>query len=209
MDVKTAIESGDVSALRLLLREDPVRANELIHWGDNCRIQTHPLHYVSDMLFNGTLKSGLELPLIDALIESGADVNFQKPRGETALIGAASLGAEDAGLRLLERGAKPGTRGIFGETALHWAAIMGTDRLVTRLIEKGAPVDEKDAKYNSTPLGWALFGWRNPPADAKPTHHHEVVEILVGAGARVEPEWLTDEKVCADPRMFAALGGRL
>ena len=206
-DLKSAIQTGDTVALRRLLSESPARANELIRWGKDCRITTHPLHFVSDMLFDGRLPPGRELPLVDALIAAGADVNFQKPEGETALIGAASLGAEEVGLRLLENGARPDTLGIFGETALHWAAIMGADRLARRLIDQGAPVDGKDRKYSSTPLGWALHGWRSPGAGTKPGRHYEVAELLVRAGARVEAEWLTDGQVRGDTRMLRALTG--
>jgi hypothetical protein len=69
MDVKTAIDTGDADALRGLLRDDRSRAGEIIQW-DKCL--THPLHYVSDMLFTGVLRKGKVLPLIDALIEGGA-----------------------------------------------------------------------------------------------------------------------------------------
>ena len=204
-DVKEAIESGDAETLRRLLDESPARANELIRWGKDCHITTHPLHYVSDMFFEGRLAAGRELPLVDALIAAGANVDFKKPGGETPLIGAASLGAEDVGLRLLESGAHAEILGIFQETALHWAAIIGVDRLVERLIEHGAPVDLKDGKYKSTPLGWALHGWRNPPAGARSGRHYEVVACLVRAGASVDPEWLADEKIRSDSRMLASL----
>src|SRR5215471_5234122 len=161
MDMSTAIRNGDVNALRQLLSEDSSRANKLISWG-NCL--SHPLHYVSDMLFEGTLQRGKELPLVEALIETGANLNFQKDgKGDTPLIGAASLGAEDVGIRLLEAGAKPEARGLFGETALHWAAMLGEDRLVAKLIP-GSDLNLKDAKYNSSPIGWAIHGWSNPPA---------------------------------------------
>jgi hypothetical protein len=55
------------------------------------------------MLFEGKLSKGKEIPLADALIEAGADLDFQRDRddgkrSETPLIGAASLGAEDLGL---------------------------------------------------------------------------------------------------------------
>src|SRR5579864_7667312 len=97
MDLKAAIENGDADMLRGLLAEDPSLANALIRWGKSCL--THPLHYVSDMLFERTLQRGKELPLIKALIEAGADLNFQRERkGDTPLIGAASLGAEEVGL---------------------------------------------------------------------------------------------------------------
>lgn len=205
MDVKTAIRSGDAEALHRLLAEDASRANALIRWGKNECIFTHPLHYVSDMLFDGTLQNGQELPLIEALIQAGADLNFQKidGKGDTPLIGAASLGAEEVGLRLLDAGAKPQLRGLFGETALHWAALLGENRLAGRLIE-GADVNLKDEKYQSPPLGWAIQGWCSPPA-GNHGRQREVIEILVAAGAKVESEWLESESVRANPAMLAAL----
>lgn len=58
IDVRAAIQSGDAEALRRLLAEDKSRANTLIRRGKNDCILTHPLYYVSDMLFEGTLKKG-------------------------------------------------------------------------------------------------------------------------------------------------------
>jgi hypothetical protein len=65
--------------------------------------------------------------LIDALIEAGTDLNFQRQRedgrkGNTPLIGATSLGAEEVGLRLLEAGARAELRGLFGEALLSEAS---------------------------------------------------------------------------------------
>jgi ankyrin repeat protein len=114
------------------------------------------------MLFDGTLQKGKELRLVEALIQAGADLNFNKNgMGETPLTGAASLGAEDVGLCLLDAGAKPELRGLTGETALHGAALLGEDRLATRLIH-GPDVNLKDVKYSAPPLGRAVHGWCNP-----------------------------------------------
>jgi hypothetical protein len=204
MDVKTAINNGDSAVLRQLLFEDWSRANELISWG-NCL--THPLHYISDMLFSGTLEKGKELPLVEALIQAGADLNFtQDGKSETPLIGAASLGAEEVGLRLLDAGARSELRGLFGETALHWAALLGEDRLAGRLAE-GADLNLRDERYNSPPLGWAIHGWSDPPA-GNHGRQIEVVALLVAAGAKVEPEWLESAKVVSHPPMLAALQTR-
>jgi uncharacterized protein len=204
MDAKTAIETGDAAALRRLLADVPARADELIRWGKDCRIATHPLHYISDMLFEGKLQKGRELPLLEVLIEAGADVDFQQNgEGDTPLIGAASLGAEEVGFRLLNAGAKPGLRGLFGETALHWAALLGEDRLAGRLIESVDP-NLKDKKYKSSSLGWAVHGWCNPPA-GNHGRQLEVVRLLVAAGATVEPEWMESEKIASSPAMLAAL----
>jgi hypothetical protein len=211
MDMKTAIRNGDAAALRRLLAEDASRANALIHWGKNDCVHTHPLHFVSDMLFEGPLERGKELPLIDALIDAGAELNFQRQRedgrkSDTPLIGAASLGAEDVGLRLLAAGAKPELRGLFGETALHWAALLGEDRLAERIIM--IPVSDlnlKDEKYHSPPLGWAIHGCYDPPA-GNHGRQREVAALLVRAGAVVEPRWLESEQVLGDSAMLAALG---
>jgi ankyrin repeat protein len=206
MDVKTAIQVGDIQALKRLLGEDASRSNALIRWGRKGCLLTHPLHYVSDMLFEGTLQKGSELPLIDALIEAGADLNFQRDRddgkrSDTPLIGAASLGAEDVGLRLLQAGANPELRGLFGETALHWASLLGEDRLVAALI-KGSDLNLKDERYNSPPLGWAIHGCYNPPA-GNHGRQREVVALLVRAGAMVESYWLESDDVRTDASMLA------
>ena len=203
MDVKTAIETGNAAALSRLLAEVPERANELIRWGSVCHIATHPLHYVSDMLFNGVLAKGKELPLVGSLIQAGADIDFQSKGKDTPLIGAASLGAEQVGLLLLDAGAKPNIRGGFGETALHWAALLGEDQLADRLIAS-ADLNLRDEKYNSTPLGWAIHGWCGAPAGSC-GRQREVVALLVSAGARVDPVLLASEKVLADPAMLATL----
>ena len=62
----------------------------------------------------------------------------------------------------------------------------------------------RDAKYNSSPLGWAVHGWCNPPAGNQ-GHQREVAELLVAAGATVEEQWLEAQQVRADPAMVAAL----
>jgi hypothetical protein len=204
MDIKTAIENGDADALRRLLSDNPPLANTLIPWGKNERCLTHPLHFVSDMLFEGTLRPGKELPLMDVLIQAGANLDFQRNgRGDTPLIGAASLGAEEVGLMLLEAGANPERRGLFGETALHWAALLGEDRLVERLIG-GADLNLKDSKYKSPPLGWAIHGWSDPPAGSH-GKQTEVIVLLVAAGAIVETDWLESEKVRSNPAILSAL----
>ena len=158
------------------------------------------------MLFDGTLRKGKELPLLEALIQAGADLDFQRNgKGDTPLIGAASLAAEEVGLKLLDAGAKVQLRGLFGETALHWAALLGEDRLAGRLIE-GSDLNLKDEKYNSPPLGWAIHGCYNPPAGNQ-GRQREVAALLIAAGARLESEWLESEHVRADPAMLAVLQG--
>ena len=206
MDVRRAIEAGDAELLRALLAERSERANELVVWGARGEIRTHPLHYVSDALFNGVLERGREGPLMEVLLAAGADANHQAPNGETPLIGAASLGAEEVGLRLLEAGARVDARGGFGETALHWAAHVGLERLSGRLIGMGADVNVRDARYGSPPIGWALHGWENA-APGSEGRQREVVRALVLAGAAVEPEWVRRAEARGDDGVLRALRG--
>jgi ankyrin repeat protein len=42
-------------------------------------------------------------------------------------------------------------------TPLHQAALAGHDAVVRLLVERGAKLDIKDAIYQSTPLGWAIY----------------------------------------------------
>ncbi len=59
---------------------------------------------------------------------------------------------------LLERGADVNAKGVFGGTGLHWAAINGHKDTVSFLVAHGADVTLRDAKFDSTPEGWAAEG---------------------------------------------------
>ena len=216
MTVKTALEAADVMALRELLAEDPRLANEPVAWGEHNQICTHPLHYVSDLLFENRLDKTREvelaIPLIDELLAAGADVNFRAtdPPSDTPLIGAASLGSQDVGIRLIEAGANVSHRNwLAQETALHWAAELGLDRLAGRILETegaDATLHLEDTKWKATPLGWAIHGWSNAQPGGL-NHHRDVVIALVRAGSEVKPEWLEAEMIRTDPAMLAALRG--
>jgi hypothetical protein len=53
-------------------------------------------------------------------------------------------------------------------------------------------------------VGWALHGRFDSPPGSQ-GHHYDVVARLVIAGAKVEPKWLADEQVRADPAILSAL----
>ena len=57
---------------------------------------------------------------------------------------------------LLEHGADIDAKGHFGATGLHWAALNGHAEVVRWLLERGAALDGRDARFDSTPEGWAL-----------------------------------------------------
>ena len=96
-----------------------------------------------------------------------------------------------------------------GETGLHWAAYGGHSDIVKLLLKQKAPVDIKDTTYGATPLGWGLHGWCYPPPEAKGARYHEVIALLVRAGAKVDPEGNLNrfqlEKLRGDSRMRALL----
>ncbi|MDQ6677008.1 MAG: ankyrin repeat domain-containing protein [Acidobacteriota bacterium] len=117
---------------------------------------------------------------------------------------------------LLDRGMEVSVRlRHHGQTGLHWAAFSGAVDTVKILLKRHAPVDVKDETFGTTPLGWALYAWRNEPEAGAPGRHHQVTALLqvaallIAAGARVEPDWLVDRKVLADPEMLAALTHRI
>ena len=180
MTTQTAIDAGDVEGLSRALAGLPGSANELISWGPGGKNVTHPLHYVSDMVFERAISERVGLRLVDALLEAGSDVNHKQ--NESALHGAASLGAEEIGLRLIDAGARVDVLGSLGETPLHWAAHMGQARLVARLLAAGVKTDIEDTRYGGTPLGWARHGLTNPLPGSS-SGHAEVIALLERTGA--------------------------
>jgi len=68
-------------------------------------------------------------------------------------------------------------------------------------------LDLKDQKYGSSPLGWAIHGWSNPPAGNQ-GRQREVIQLLVAAGAQIDPEWLQSEMVCSDSSILSMLQSR-
>ena len=121
-DVKWAIDAGDAKLLRDLLAADRTRANAPIQWGRNDCISTHPLHYISDAIFEGVLDRTKAVPLVDALIEAGSDVNFHKPGDrETPLMGAANRGSNAIIEFLVAQGARLDMKDSQGRTAYNWA----------------------------------------------------------------------------------------
>jgi hypothetical protein len=96
-----------------------------------------------------------------------------------------------------------------GQTGLHWAAYGGHAEIVKLILQRGAAVNLKDERFNSTPLGWALHGWADPPKPADSASYHVIVSALVAAGATVDLKNIPREKLDGDPRMAAALRGEL
>lgn len=71
---------------------------------------------------------------------------------------------------LLEHGADIDAKGHFGATGLHWAALNGHVEVVRWLLERGAATGGRDARFDSTPEGWALE-----------TGHAEIAALIAAA----------------------------
>ena len=91
-----------------------------------------------------------------------------------------------------------------GHTGLHVAAFHGQVDVVKTLVRHGARLDSIDKTWGTPPLVWALTGWDRRPAGQRDAYH-EVVAMLVAAGANVTPDLLAWDRLKADPDMLSAL----
>ncbi len=78
------------------------------------------------------------------------------------------------------------TRGEMGAAALHWAAFNGNAEMTREILRLQPTLELKSRDYESTPLGWAVFGsgnsWRRDTGDFVGT-----VQALKQAGALSPP----------------------
>jgi RNA polymerase sigma factor (sigma-70 family) len=80
---------------------------------------------------------------------------------------ASRYGAADCVLALINASADVAARGSDGSMALHDASFTGHLDVVRILIEHGAPINDREPRYNATPLGVARYAG-----------HEEIVEYL-------------------------------
>jgi hypothetical protein len=97
---------------------------------------------------------------------------------------------------------------------LHWAAYAGHADVVKTILKRQPPLEVKDRRFDGTPLGWALYGWRERGSRGNPNGYYEIVARLIRAGATVHEDWLADrpqtaKKLRGDRKMKAALTGQL
>jgi len=105
---------------------------------------------------------------------------------------ACQYGHADVVGYLLRRGVDPaGPR--EGASPLHWAGYGGNRAVVAALLQAGAPVNARDATYDGTPLGWALYGWAEQRGRSGSERYYDAVSELIRAGGTVAPEWLREE----------------
>jgi hypothetical protein len=74
-----------------------------------------------------------------------------------------------------------------GATPLHWAAFHGNAAMTRELLRYRPSLEVKDADFNGSPLGWAIYGsehgWHCEDGDYVGT-----VEALIAAGAKIPDE---------------------
>ena len=116
---------------------------------------------------------------VKAIVASGTDLSAHRRRGapqspddhwpadsahicgdvlSDAMYAAARNGHIEVVEYLLDHGAQVDAKGVFGGTGLHWAAINGHRQTVEFLISRGASLTIRDARFDSTPEGWAKEG---------------------------------------------------
>jgi hypothetical protein len=99
-----------------------------------------------------------------------------------ALALAAAQGHADIVRLLLDSGEDPNRYNPDGchshATPLHQAALAGHETVVRLLVGRGARLDIKDTIYQSTPLGWALYGGKTAIAEFIRAHGGRTAEEL-------------------------------
>jgi ankyrin repeat protein len=97
-----------------------------------------------------------------------------------------------------------------GATAMHIAAWHGHVEIVRMLIERGAPVNAKDAIFQTSPLAWAAHGSANW-LYAKEENYLEIVKLLLETGAERDPavnRWDVAPEDVAGPNVAALIQSR-
>jgi ankyrin repeat protein len=84
---------------------------------------------------------------------------------------------------MLEAGLPVTATSQHGATPLHWAAFHGNVAMVRAILDHDPPLEARDADFDGTPVGWAVYGsehsWHRGRGD-----HGAVVEALIAAGGR-------------------------
>jgi ankyrin repeat protein len=94
--------------------------------------------------------------VVEALLDSGAEIESKDTNGHTPLLLAADEGHETVVKVLIEANAETESKDENGQTPLSLAAWKGHETIVKMLLEANADVESKDMR-NQTPLYWAAM----------------------------------------------------
>lgn len=182
--MKELIMNKDYAGIRQALSQNPSLANEGIPFDEENQAKAHPLHRICDGVFAHAYTDKEAVEMARIFLDYGANVNgYSLIEGQDSpLTAAASLHAEEVGMLYIENGAAINHPGCHGGTALHWAAWVGRDRLLERLIRENADIHKLCINFKSTPLLWAVHGYKYGGIE---TRHHQIecVRLLIKAGA--------------------------
>jgi uncharacterized protein len=161
-----AAGGGYTEAVRVLLAAgaDPNAVGFYFHYGN-----------FTPLMFAIRSKSENKLPVIDALIAGGAELNSKRAM-RTPLMVAVENNDPEMIKALVKRGADVNGRGGSDITPLMFAAIGGTPGVVQALLDTGADVSLRDNE-GKTALAFAA-------QDKTGVWKNEIVELLKRAGAK-------------------------
>jgi ankyrin repeat protein len=180
-EIVKLIASLDFAGLRDLLNRQPNVANDGILFDEKNPTVAHPLHRICDGVFHGIYSDDQSVELARIFLEHGSKIDgYGVPLRDTPLVAACSLHADNLALLYIEKGANIHHPGTNGGTPLHWAAWTGRQKVVDKLIKAGADIHKRCVEFNSTPLLWAVHGYKSTAANSGQV---ECVKLLLAAGA--------------------------
>ena len=174
--------SGNVDGVESMLKSNRSLASAGISLPDN-PILAHPLHRICDSVFNNNNSEDIAIELAKIFLSYGANINGENIDGkDSPLTAACSLGCDKLALFYIQQGAKIGHRGCHGGTALHWSSWCGRDVIVTELINMHPDINQLCIDFKSTPLFWAIHGYKFGGAENR---HHQIncARALLAYGA--------------------------
>jgi uncharacterized protein len=182
MNIRDLVFSADLTGIESALRENPALAKVEISLKDN-PATAHPLHRICDGVFNNYYPDEVGLQIARLFIKYGSDVNSNdSPGKDSPLTAACSLQADKLALFYIDQGADIHHQGCHGGTALHWSAWCGRDIVLKKLLEMNPKINQLCIDFKSTPLFWALHGYK---FGGKENLHNQIncARLLLAHGA--------------------------
>jgi ankyrin repeat protein len=156
-----ACESGHEKVARWLIDRKLIDINGKDASGETC------LHHALQKYGN--------TPLVEMLVENGADVNAAGRNGETPLM-RAMWASREAALFFIQHGGDVGAKWTQDKSLLHLASSTASMEILKALLDKGVDIDIRDST-GATPLH-----------DAVASQAAEAVAYLVSRGADVRAQ---------------------
>jgi RNA polymerase sigma factor (sigma-70 family) len=150
-----AIRAGDRARVKHMLERNPDLVNAVQEW-DSGLVIDGVLPFASRATALITAIERDDLPLLDMLLDAGADVDgaCRCATGESPVWAATVLDRLDHLGALLERGSDPNRPSRSGNMPLHVAAMRGSSQALKLLLAHGADRTARDAG-GRTPADWA------------------------------------------------------